>query len=139
MLLSRVAAAGRAPARFYHLALGPTATIAQQVWTHEGIVYGGVSNGLVHGESSFIIPKPQSNLIIGPYRKGDDSKIFIYPISTLLVRPSSRVVVMTLHVLQPDFRLRPRLGSCPWSKRTMTRPNTAPAATLALALTQLLA
>ena len=53
-------------------------------------MYGGISNGLVHGESTFAIPKPESKLIIGPYEKGDDSKIFIYPISTLLVRPFMR-------------------------------------------------
>ena len=58
----------------------------QQVWTEKGVVYGGIPNGLVHGEASFVIPKPQSSLIIGPYQKGDDSKIFIYPIDTLLVR-----------------------------------------------------
>ncbi len=49
-------------------------------------MYGGIPNGLVHGEASFVIPKPQPDLIIGPYQKGDDSKIFLYPIDTLLVR-----------------------------------------------------
>jgi len=59
---------------------------AKQVWTEKGVVYGGIPNGLVHGEASFVIPKPQPDLVIGPYQKGDDSKIFIYPIDALLVR-----------------------------------------------------
>jgi len=62
------------------------ATSCWQVWTEKGVVYGGISNGLVRGESEFVIPKPQPDLIVGPYQKGDDSKIFIYPIKTLLVR-----------------------------------------------------
>ena len=57
-----------------------------QVWTENGVVYGGIPNGLVSGESKFVIPKANPNLIVGPYQKGDDSKIFIYPIETLLVR-----------------------------------------------------
>ena len=56
------------------------------MWTENGVVYGGIANGLVSGESKFVIPKAQPNLIIGPFQKGDDSKIFIYPIDTLLVR-----------------------------------------------------
>ena len=63
-----------------------TSTACQQVWTEKGVVYGGIPNGVVHGEASFVIPKPQPDLIIGPYQKGDDSKIFIYPIDALLVR-----------------------------------------------------
>ncbi len=60
----------------------------QQVWTENGIVYGGIANGLVSGESKFVIPKADPKLIIGPFQKGDDSKISIYPIDTLLVRAS---------------------------------------------------
>ena len=56
-----------------------------QVWTEDGVVYGGIPNGLLHGDAAFVIPKPTPELTIGPYKKGDDSKIFIYPVKTLLV------------------------------------------------------
>ncbi len=43
-----------------------------QVWTEKGVVYGSVINGLIDDETTFVIPKSEPKLIIGPYEKGDD-------------------------------------------------------------------
>ena len=72
------------------------------MWTEKGVVHGGISNGLVRGESRFVIPKPQPNLTVGPYQKGDDSKIFIYPIKTLLVPSFLHVAQARTQALDHD-------------------------------------
>ena len=74
------------------------------MWTEKGVVVAGVSNGLLESDITFVIPKAEPNLIIGPYEKGDDVSLTLAQILTLSPTPT-----WNMHVPVSQLRVRRKL------------------------------